>query len=65
MSAEVLVTDHFGNEIGRGVFNPISTYRVRILARNYEPEFTYAMPGKLSVLIVCLSFEAVLSPCCV
>jgi hypothetical protein len=52
MSDEVLVTDHYGNEIGRGVFNPISTYRVRILSRNFEPEFRYSMPGNLLSILL-------------
>ena len=30
---EVVVVDHFGNCVGRGVFNPHSQYRVRMLAR--------------------------------
>jgi len=34
--SEVLVTDHMGNLLGRGLFNPHSTYRVRMLSRGYE-----------------------------
>jgi 23S rRNA G2069 N7-methylase RlmK/C1962 C5-methylase RlmI len=33
---EVIVRDHMSNDIGRGTFNPYSTYRVRMLVRNYE-----------------------------
>lgn len=37
---EVVVKDYMGNNIGRGIFNPISTYRVRLFARSYESLFT-------------------------
>lgn len=33
---EVIVNDHMGNSLGRGVFNPFSQYRVRMMARTYE-----------------------------
>jgi 23S rRNA G2069 N7-methylase RlmK/C1962 C5-methylase RlmI len=33
---EVIVNDHMGNPLGRGVFNPYSQYRVRMMARTYE-----------------------------
>ena len=36
IGAEVVVQDSNGNRLGRGIFNPISTYRVRLLARSYE-----------------------------
>jgi len=34
---EVLVTDHNGNVLGRGLYNPHSQYRVRMLCRSYDP----------------------------
>ena len=33
---EVEVTDHRGNSIGRGFYNPYSQYRVRMITRSYE-----------------------------
>ena len=36
----VLVTDHMGNAIGKGIYNSNSTYRVRMFTRSYETEFT-------------------------
>lgn len=33
---DVDVTDHKGNAIGRGFFNPHSQYRVRMIARNHD-----------------------------
>ena len=36
----VLVTDHMGNAIGKGIYNSNSTYRVRMFTRSYEAEFT-------------------------
>jgi len=33
---EVMVVDNMGNAIGRGLFNPFSQYRVRMLSRAYE-----------------------------
>ena len=38
--SEVMVEDHMGNVLGRGVFNPFSQYRVRMLARNHDPAFS-------------------------
>ena len=38
---EVFVVDHFGNCIGRGVFNPHSQYRVRMLVRVNEKGLFY------------------------
>jgi 23S rRNA (cytosine1962-C5)-methyltransferase len=40
----VTVHDHFGNSIGKGVFNPDSTYRVRMLTRATEVENSYDFP---------------------
>lgn len=31
--SQVTVADHMGNEIGKGIFNPNSTYRVRMFTR--------------------------------
>lgn len=43
---EVIVTDHMGNVLGRGLFNPHSTYRVRMLSRGFEK--VHSLPlGKL------------------
>ncbi len=44
---ECLVTDHMNNLIGRGVFNPFSQYRVRMLARNYESVFKLPLESLL------------------
>ena len=46
---EVLVQDYLGNNIGRGIFNPISTYRVRMIARSYETLFEYPLKDILKI----------------
>ena len=38
----MIVNDHMGNTLGRGVFNPFSQYRVRMMARTYES--LYSLP---------------------
>jgi 23S rRNA G2069 N7-methylase RlmK/C1962 C5-methylase RlmI len=38
---EVHVADHMLNPIGKGIYNPFSTYRVRMMARSFEPEFNF------------------------
>ena len=39
---EVIVKDHMGNVVGRGLFNPYSQYRVRMLCRGFEA--VHALP---------------------
>jgi 23S rRNA G2069 N7-methylase RlmK/C1962 C5-methylase RlmI len=48
---DVLVVDYKGNPIGRGFFNPFSQYRVRVIVRNFEEEFSSSMEDVLSVRI--------------
>jgi len=48
---EVVVNDHMGNTIGRGVFNPFSQYRVRIMARNYETLYSLSFFELLKVRV--------------
>jgi 23S rRNA G2069 N7-methylase RlmK/C1962 C5-methylase RlmI len=48
---EVAVTDHMGNSIGRGIFNPHSTYRVRMLSRAYESVHTLPLLDLLKARI--------------
>lgn len=45
---DVLVQDHMGNTIGRGFFNPFSQYRVRMMARPWEPMFNSSLTDILS-----------------
>ena len=35
---ECVVVDHMNNPLGRGFYNPLSQYRVRIIARSYEKD---------------------------
>lgn len=49
--AEVNVEDHMGNLLGRGVFNPFSQYRVRMLARSHDPAFAMPFEELLKVRI--------------
>ena len=49
--SEVAVTDHMGNSIGRGIFNPHSTYRVRMLSRAYESVHTLPLLDLLKARI--------------
>ena len=48
---EVVVNDHVGNTLGRGVFNPFSQYRVRMMARTYESLYTLSFDDLLKVRI--------------
>ena len=48
---EVIVNDHMGNTLGRGVFNPFSQYRVRMMARTYEDLYTLPFGDLLKVRI--------------
>lgn len=51
---EVLVKDNMGNVIGRGLFNPYSQYRVRMLCRGFEA--VHALP--LRELLVARMLQA-------
>lgn len=48
---EVIVNDHMGNTLGRGVFNPFSQYRVRMMARAYESLYPLSFGDLLKVRI--------------
>jgi 23S rRNA (cytosine1962-C5)-methyltransferase len=48
---EVIVNDNMGNTLGRGVFNPFSQYRVRMMARTYESLYTLSFEDLLKVRI--------------
>ena len=48
---EVIVNDHMGNTLGRGVFNPFSQYRVRMMARTYESLYSLPFGDLLKVRI--------------
>ena len=49
IGAEVLVKDSNENPLGRGLFNPVSTYRVRLLARSYESIYSAPLSEILRV----------------
>ncbi len=60
---EVAVVDHFGNCVGRGVFNPHSQYRVRVLAR-FSEKALFHLPLKdllIARLKSCISVRASLA----
>lgn len=48
---EVIVKDHNGNVFGRGFFNPLSQYRVRIMSRNGDNEFKFTLSDLIKARI--------------
>lgn len=43
IGAEVILKDHHGNTFARGFFNPFSQYRVRILSRSHDQDFSASL----------------------
>jgi 23S rRNA G2069 N7-methylase RlmK/C1962 C5-methylase RlmI len=48
MGSYVRVEDHMGNSIGKGMFNPLSTYRVRLFTRSFEREYDLEFPDVIA-----------------